>query len=78
MYNTLGITFGVGIWTSIILFASLIVSKSWIILFFIVLNIAVFVFFGLSEIKRFEVVKNLGSQVIKGICYARSLGFNII
>lgn len=78
MYNILSITFSVGIWTTIILFVSLIVSQSWIIFIIILINIAVFVFFGLSSIKEFEFMKNFGSNIITGICYARSWGFNFI
>lgn len=75
MYNTIGITFGVGIWASFILFVSLIVSRSWIIFIFILINIAVFVYFGLAQIKKFPLVRYLGSSFITGICYVRSNGW---
>lgn len=78
MYDILAITFGVGIWTTIVLLVSLIVSKSLIIFLFILINSAVFVFFVSSKIKQFQVMKNLGSKIITGICWARSCGFDII
>lgn len=75
MYNTIGITFGVGIWATFILFVSLIVSRSWIIFIFILINIVVFVYFGLAQIKKFPFVNYLGSKFISGICYVKSKGW---
>lgn len=78
MYNTLGITFSVCIWTTVILFLSLIFSKSWIIFIIILINIAVFVFFGISSVKEYEFMRNFGSKIISGICLSRSWGFDFI
>lgn len=78
MYNTIGITVGVGIWTTFILFFSLIVSRSWIMFIFILINMAVFVFFGSSHIKQFQYIKKLGSNFISGICLTRSMGLDIL
>lgn len=78
MYNIIGITVGVGIWTTVILFLSLIVSRSWIIFIFILINMAVFIFFGSSHIKQFQCMKNLGSKFISTICLTRSIGLNIL
>lgn len=78
MYNMLGVVFSIGVWTTFILFVALIVSKSWIIFIFILLNIAFFIFVGLTELKKYAFMKNIGSLVINGLCTLQNWGISLI
>lgn len=73
IHQILGVIFSIGVWTTFILFISLIVSRSWFILIFILFNISIFAFVGIAVIKNVKFLTSLGSTVISAICWQRNV-----
>lgn len=78
MHFIIGVVFSIGVWTTFIMFVALIVSKSWIIFVLIILNIVFFIFVGLTELKKYAFMKNIGSLAITGLCTLKNWGINLI
>lgn len=77
MYDIIGILFGTTVWTTFILFVCLLVSKSWFILIFILVNIVFFVLMIFIYKNKYDFMASFGSFAINGICKLKNLGINI-